>query len=259
MMRLNEVNRGPARGRIGTVTAAILAGTLLVSGVAISGCKKKEPPPPPPKEAPPPPPPQPVEIDAVMQAMKADARVQFPQAKAPTDENLARAVVEFASALAKGDAGQVQSMLDASAKTVLEQLRASGGWEEAVAKIQAVRVVQLAGSEAGGMLSLAVQEPGSAYVLNWMITGADGKFIFGGMPASSQVLARASDWDSANVMPSAGPAGLPKIDPAALIPGEEAPPPEGEAPAEDERNPRRRNTPGGPVDVPGAPPSTPPE
>lgn len=235
---------------------ALLAGSLLLT--ALPGCKEKEekkveaPPPPPP------PPPQPVEVDALMQSMKADARIQFPQAKAPTDENLARAVIDFASALAKGDAPAMQGMLDAGGKTVLEQLRASGGWDEAVEKIQAVRVVQLAGSEAGGMLSLAVQEPGSAYVLNWKIAGADGKFIFGGLPASSQVLARASDWDTANVMPSVAGPGGPKIDNPELIPEEQAP--EVEAPAEgEERNPRRRNTPGGPVDVPGAPPSTPPE
>lgn len=237
---------------------ALLAGSLLLTAGALPGCKKKEekkveaPPPPPP------PPPRPVEVDAVMQSMKADARVQFPQAKAPTDENLARAVIEFASALAKGDATQMQGMLDASSKTVLEQLRASGGWDEAVEKIQAVRVVQLSGSEAGGMLSLAIQEPGSAYVLNWVISGADGRFVFGGMPASSQVLARASEWDNASVLPSAGGAALPKIDPSALTPGAEAQP-GGEAPAEDERDPRRRNTPGGPVTVPGETPSTPPE
>lgn len=231
--------------------ASLLAGSLLLTAGALPGCKKKEekkveaPPPPPP------PPPQPVEVDAILQSMKADARVQFPQSKAPTEESLARAVIEFASALAKGDASAMQGMLDAGGKGVLDQLRSTGGWEEGTGKIQAVRVVQLAGSEAGGALSLAIQEPGSAYVLNWAIAGADGKFVFTGMPASSQVLARASDWDTANVRPAAGSSAQPKIDPATLIPGEEAPP-ETEAPAEgEERNPRRRNTPGGPVTVPG--------
>lgn len=258
-MKMKDVRSGgPAGGAWRPGMVMMLSGALLLTAGALPGCKKEEPPPPPPKETPPPPPPRPVEIDAVMQSMKADARVQFPQAKAPTDEGLARAVIGFASALAKGDSGQVQGMLDANSKGVLEQLRASGGWDEAIAKIQAVRVVQLAGSQAGGMLSLAVQEPGSAYVLNWTIVGADGKFVFSGMPASSQVLARASDWDSANVLPSAG-GPAPKIDPASLIPGEEAPAPEAEAPPGEERNPRRRNTPGGPVDVPGETPSTPPE
>ncbi len=183
--------------------------------------------------------------------MKADARVQFPQAKAPIDENFAKAVISFADALAKGDAAHIEPMLDSTSKSVLGELKASGGWDDAVAKIQAVRVVQLAGSDAGGMLSLAVQEPGSSYVLNWTITGADGKFVFAGMPASSQVLARASDWDTANVMPAvSGPSG-PKLDPSAIKPGEEVPHSDTPATPEPERDPRRRNTPNGPVTVPG--------
>lgn len=244
--------RGFAAARL-TLSAAIFfaAGAVLIAAPAVlTGCKKKEAPTPAPPP-PPPPQPKPVEIDGVMQSMKADARVQFPQAKAPISEDLARAVIAFSDALAKGDAAKLQPMLDSTSKNVLEQLRASGDWDESVSKIQAVRVVQLAGSEAGGMLSLAVQEPGSAYVLNWAIAGAGGKFVFSGMPASSQILTRASDWDTANVMPSAAGAAMPKVDMPAL--DGEAPPVEDAQPAPDEpeRDPRRRNTPHGPVTVPG--------
>lgn len=247
-------------GRAGMVaslalSAAFFVGAtsaLVLPGFVLTGCKKKvvaTPPPPPP---PPPPAPKPVEIDGVMQSMKADARVQFPQEKAPVSEELAKAVISFADALAKGDSGKMEPMLNATAKGVLAELRASGGWDEATAKIQAVRVVQLSGSEAGGALSLAVQEPGSAYVLNWAITGADGKFVFQGMPGSSQVLARASDWDTANVMPSSTAPTALKIDPTAIEPGKEGKRPDGGAgPEEKERDRRKVNTPGGPVTVPG--------
>src|SRR5262245_53734699 len=119
--------------------------TLASAGVLLSGCSKPPPPPPPPpprKVAPPPP--EPVKTDALLQAMKADARVQFPQGAAPTDEGIARAVISLADALARGDTDKMKTMLDPAGKTVLDKLVAAGAWEDSTGKaIEAVRVASL--------------------------------------------------------------------------------------------------------------------
>jgi hypothetical protein len=81
-----------------------------------------------------------VQVEAILHRVGADARVQFPQSRAPTDEDLAEAVIRFASALARGDESAFGSLLDPSARSVLDELLSSGDWEEATARIEAVRV-----------------------------------------------------------------------------------------------------------------------
>src|ERR1043165_4813561 len=103
----------------------------LGAGALFAGCEKKAPPPPPPPPpAPRPKPPEPVAVDVLLQSMKADARVQFPAASAPTDEGMARAVITFADAFARGDADKLRPLLDPIGKQVLDQLTASGEWDD---------------------------------------------------------------------------------------------------------------------------------
>src|SRR5262245_4540021 len=95
--------RGPGgAARIARRAAsAILAGTVALG----AGCEKKK------KPAPPPPPPpkpkvvtpDPVDVNAVLQAMKPDGRVKFVEKQAPADRTLAESAIKLASALAKGD------------------------------------------------------------------------------------------------------------------------------------------------------------
>jgi hypothetical protein len=81
-----------------------------------------------------------VQVEEIMYRLGADARVQFPQSKAPVDEDLAEAVILFAGALARGDESAFGTMLDPSARGVLDELLSSGDWEEATGRIEAVRV-----------------------------------------------------------------------------------------------------------------------
>ena len=189
------------------LTFAIIAGVTFAVAIPAStmvGCKQKKPPPPPP---PPPPPapvvPDPVQVDALMQAAKPDARVQFPQAKAPIDESLAKAVIALADTLAKGDADKLKGMLDDSkeGKPTLEALVTSGEWDDSYKTIEAVRVVFLDPSPndqtqaTSASLALAVQEPGGAYIMGWSASRSGDGWSFKGLKCSASVKARASDWD----------------------------------------------------------------
>jgi hypothetical protein len=193
-----------SRAFVAALALTLAAGTLL----GTAGCEEKKevakaPPPPPP----PPPPPEPVDIASVLKNLGADKRVQFPQDHAPVNAGLADAIVKFASSLAKGDATTFGSMLEPSSRQTLDQLTGSGEWEDAVEKIEAVRVTFSAGmrdSDAvGGAFVLAIQEPGSAYVLSWAVMSAGDRVLFAAMPSSKDTKPRASDWDNDPALPAA--------------------------------------------------------
>ncbi|MFA6044476.1 MAG: hypothetical protein WC718_05790, partial [Phycisphaerales bacterium] len=198
--------------------------------------------------------------------MGVDKRVQYAQAAAPVDESLARAVINFADSLAKGDAGKIGPMLDASAKGVLDSLSASGEWDESTSKIEAVRVVglsDLSGGQvhsSGAIFYTAIQEPGAAYVLGWAGTRAGDAWVFTGAPSTPATRARASEFDGD---PTLGLADAPTTFAAPAAeggkPGEPGAP--GAAPGADGKpgapapgsSPIRKRTPAGPVDVPTGP------
>lgn len=242
------VRHGPPMVAMSVVLAVVSVG--LTAGVG--GCEKKKvvaPPPPPPP--PPPPAPEPVHVDGLLQAMKADARVQFPANKAPTDEKLARAVIELADALARGDAKKFESIIDAPGKGVLAELQASGAWEESTGKkIEAVRVAKLSG---GGDLVLAVQEVGSAYPLAWKANTSGPAVVFSAVPTRNLILSRASEFDTASLsITSAASAPSPSTKPEEdeTLPGADPKPDEPASEGEPDSAPRRRSTPNGPVNIP---------
>lgn len=246
-----------ATAQSGLPVAALCVSVAALSAglsVGVGGCEKKKaaPPPAPPPPPPPPPAPEPIKVDGLLQAMKADARVQFPTANAPTDEKLARAVIELADALARGDAKKFETLVDAPGKNVLAELQASGAWDESTGKkIEAVRVAKLSG---GGELVLAVQEVGSAYPLAWKANTTGPAVVFSAVPTRNLILNRASEFDTASLsMTSSAPApsaadkaGDDESSPAADSHKEETPASE-ESPSS---APRRRSTPNGPVTIP---------
>ncbi len=121
----------------GIALSAVLGATL----TQMSACKKEEPPPPPKRAPPPPPPPpEPVDLSRVLDSLDGfDARVQFPQEHAPTDEGLAENVALFASALVSKDGEVLRPMLSADGREVLSQVE-QNWWST---DLDAARVVML--------------------------------------------------------------------------------------------------------------------
>ena len=158
------------------IIGGLLIATLLAFSLAtLSGCGDSKPKPKPVAPAAPPPPPPPKQLDtgALLQTMRADQRIQFPNEKAPSDESVAKSVIELATALVKGDDKAMGNLLVSTGKDVLDSLTASGAWEETTAKIEAVRVVELAApgdKPQSFTVSYAIQEPGAAYVVRFAAT-----------------------------------------------------------------------------------------
>ncbi len=236
---------------------------LAIGGIVLPmlGCPSKPPPPTPPPPPPPPPKkapePEPVRTDALLQTMGVDARVQFPQAKAPTDEGLARAAISLADAIVRGDADKLRPMLSVPARSVLEQLGSSGDWDEATGKLDAARIVYAGTSPmGGGMLTvIALQDPDGAYLLGWAGARTGSGWTFTNIPTAGDVKARASEWDSVSVngLIDMGAADSlldslpPEIADAAREALDKMTQPDGQP---DESGPPTKRTPVGPVTIP---------
>lgn len=215
--------------RVALNSAATVAMVTMVAlpSTMMTACSPPPPPPAPPP-APPPPPPNadPIQIDPLMQSVRPDQRVQFPQVAAPVDESLARAVIRLCEAIVKGDSSALGGMLDPAGRGILERLIASGEWDDTTQKIQAVRVVNTInlGDPTSSEMSaanvyIAVQEPGKAYVLAWLATRAGNTWIFTGNVATKTTKARASEFDglaedelSKDPAPGATPFSAPQSD-----------------------------------------------
>jgi hypothetical protein len=167
---------------------------------------------------------EPVRIDAVLAAAKSDPRVLFPQEVAPSDGSVARAIVDAANALAKGNDGALRAMLQSDAQLILDGMVNAGDWETATKRIEGVRVIavnQTPSSDAnatGFVVQMAVQEPGEAYVIAWEGAKQGMGWKLTGAKAPSGTRPRASDWaEGASAAAPAPKADAPATEaPAAL-------------------------------------------
>ncbi len=149
----NQARRNDSIGITGAFRRVLggVAALLVVS--VLTGCPK----PPPPEEPPPPPPPPPpapteVSLPDLLQQMRADPRVQFAGDVVIFDESFARAVVDIADAVARGDDSKLSRLLDQRAGTQLASLVDDGSWAESTQPIEAVRIVY-AGPYDGGAIA----------------------------------------------------------------------------------------------------------
>lgn len=127
------------------------------AGLWASGCSKPPPPPPPPpppRETPPPPPP-PVSFEALGQEMRTDRRVTAAPGLDVTDESFARAAMQLADALARGDHAKSSSLMTRRAAALVSELVSSGAWDEQTKNIEAVRIVYAAPPVGSGDLDRA--------------------------------------------------------------------------------------------------------
>lgn len=172
-----------------------------VPSLVLTGCEEAPPPPPPPPTPPPPPPPSPDPVDLAPLMRGIDARVQFPEAKAPYDASLAEAVIAFAAAFASGDDAALGGALDNTMRGILDSMIADDTWYESTEEIEAVRVVFMSqepdvDEDANyGEFVLAIQEPGGAYTLGWSASETDGGWVMNSLETVDLTLPRAADWD----------------------------------------------------------------
>lgn len=126
----------------------VLCGLALTASVTLpmmEGCKKKEVP----KPTPPPPPPpvakepDPIDLKALAQTLKASKKVAFADGASTNKEALAKAIIDLADSIARGDDKKFAGLIGAEDKSLLKTLTSSGEWKDGTAKIESVRVLNI--------------------------------------------------------------------------------------------------------------------
>lgn len=188
---------------------ATILGLSSVLCVGMTGCKEKKKPAPPPvtnrNDAPPPPPPT-FNVQTVAQSIGADNRVKIAGEQEVLDESFAKASIELADAIARGNDSGLRSLLQRPDGSTLDQLIDTDDWYAETGKIEQVRVIMV--NEGGvpgapiptsfggniklpsGALLLAVQEPGSSYLLGWAAYNDTGTWKFSGYGTIDEQRAR---------------------------------------------------------------------
>lgn len=167
-----------------TSLARSLFGLLMVFGFsaalscALAGCKEEEPPPPPP----PPPPPAPTTVDpsAVAEFLTLDSRVNLSNAPAmECSEEEVRAILEFVSAFATGNADALRPKLDSASRRTLDKLIETGQWQEETAKIIEVDLIDRKPMPMGNVVTFNVILPRVGRVQqDWLVTQRGDMFTF---------------------------------------------------------------------------------
>ena len=127
-------------------------------------------------------------------------------------EGLARAIISLATGFAKGDANAVKGIVDPQTRAIVDELLASGGWEEGTGKLEGVRVVYVSAEAleseepSSADIALAFQEPGAAYVLTFRATPSGGNWVFASTPSTGDTKPRANAWDNLTEAQYAGTA-----------------------------------------------------
>ncbi len=160
------------------MSVRFLALGAIACAAALVGCEKKAPPPPPPVVTNT----EPAEPEWFIEDLDMDARVQFPQGKAPSSQELAQAVADLASAIASGDDASMQPLLDVADREGLKDLVGAGDWKSATTGIEAVRVCVLTEAEdkKSATVGLGVQDKDGAFMLAWT-ADQSGTWRFRGM------------------------------------------------------------------------------
>ncbi len=175
-----------------------LCAVALPMAAFVTGCKKEEPPPPPP----PPPPRGPVTVDpnTVAEYLTLDPKVSLQNAKPmECSEEEVKAILQFMSDFAAGDAQSLRPKMDSTGKKVLDDLVDSGVWERETSKIVEVDLIDRTSIPmgAGNVVSFSVVMPQQGRIQqDWLVTQRGDTYTFAPfaiVPVSKQALKAAED------------------------------------------------------------------
>jgi hypothetical protein len=134
---------------------------------------------------------------------------------------------------------------------IMQQFASMPGGEAFREQLQGLVAGAMAGPTVDGpVVTLALQQPGGAYVLAWNLRGTPGNYTFASLHTVDAVRRRASEWDGRPGLAGAVMPDLAAGSSETQTPGSAPAPEEGGA-EEPGRTPGRKATPAGPLTIPG--------
>lgn len=210
---------------------AVLA-ALLLSGAV--GCSEKSAEQKPQRQAAPPPVRE-VKPEASLASLKLNAKVQFPEERTPSSQEIADAIAAFANAMASGDESRMQSMMGDRDQLLLNTLVESGEWRRQTESIEVIRVCAINEVDPTRFqVGFGVQDSLGAFLSAWEATGSGNSWTFTGFAATPRFASKASDLDGVSLTAQALPEATKPKENAISAPEqskeESAPPQEGSSP-----------------------------
>lgn len=202
---MNQAERCPSRlvdGIRRRSLQAVLA-VLLLSGAV--GCSKESPEQKPQRQAAPPPVRE-VKPQASVGSLKLHAKVQFPEERTPSAQEIADAIAAFANSIAAGDESRMQSMVGERDQLLLNTLIESGEWRRQTESIEVIRVCAINEVDSTTFqVGFGVQDPLGAFLSAWEAKGSGNSWTFTGFAASPRFASKASDLDGVSLTAQALP------------------------------------------------------
>ena len=230
----NQAERCPSRvvdGIRRRSLQAVLA-ALLLSGAVGCGDKSAEQKP---QRQAAPPPVREVKPQASVGSLKLHAKVQFPEERTPTTQEIADAIAAFANAIAAGDESRMQSMVAERDQLLLNTLIESGEWRRQTESIEVIRVCAINEVDSSRFqVGFGVQDSLGAFLSAWEATGSGNSWTFTGFAASPRFASKASDLDGVSLTAQALPEAAKPKESGILAP---EPPPQEDAPVQDGSSP----------------------
>jgi len=146
-------------------------GALLLAGAGCSDGNNEEQAQ---RHAPPPPPPPQTPQTVSLASIKMHPKVQFPEERAPSTQEAAQAVADFASALASGSEDSMNRLLADRDRRLLQALVSAGEWRRQTESIELVRVCSLTEDGGAVRVALGVQDASGAFLSAWEANEARG-------------------------------------------------------------------------------------
>ncbi len=162
--------------------------------------------------------------------LKLDRKVQFPEDRMPSSQEVADAVGAFATAIAAGDDRKFATMLAPRDKALLDVIVGSGRWSEQAAHIKTVRICALSETDKGFQCGIGVQDSIGAYLLGWEAAPGGEGFLFSAIAIEPKFAEDVKQLDGASLalakLPEAKSVSTAKIAIDDKKPSEEPPPQE---------------------------------
>lgn len=183
---MKNSNTAPRAGAV-LALAGVLAIALAAGGCDNSSSKPQS------AATPPPAPvapqqvaqPEPEEEDArdvdTLAGLALEGNVEFPRINEPTKRDIAESVAALAGSIARGDSRALHPMLDQPNQVILDELVASGVWQESTGSITKVRVCSLEESGQSVRVGLGVESADGAYLLGWAGEKVGSSWLFSGI------------------------------------------------------------------------------
>ena len=166
---------------------------LLLTGA--TGCSDSSSAPKPQTQAPPPPVRE-VKPQVSLDSLRLHKKVQFPEERTPSSQEIAEAIAEFASAIASGAEDRMQSMVSGRDQLLLSTLIESGEWRRQTESIELIRVCAINEVDSGRFqVGFGVQDSLGAFLSAWEATGSGNSWTFTGFAANPRFASKASDLD----------------------------------------------------------------